>query len=413
MTIDRAKGSFPGASGSTDSAGRPAPSADGDAPRVVLAGGGTGGHLAPGVALAEALVRLDERARIFFLVAGREIEASFLGDGRFGWESLGDPSRGGGPLGKGWGVGRSFCRSFAVLQREKPQVMVGLGGGASVGPILASRVARRPRIVLLEQNATPGRATRILARLADRIHLAFPLPELSLPARVDARLSGNPVRSSTRPLPRGEAIRRLGLDPDRRTLVVLGGSQGARSLNARVTAAVGDLGPALAGIQIVHVSGRADEDCVARAYSARGVDGHVLAFCQDMGALYGAADLLLSRAGGTTVAEILQGRVPSILVPYPWHRDRHQFVNARRVEEAGLGVLVEEAHLGADFFRRVVIPRLHDVVRSSLPEGDAPVAAADIVARDVLELASASPVGRIIRGWRPETSGCETSRSRR
>ncbi len=313
--------------------------------KVIFAGGGTGGHLAPGVALAEALVSMDPHVEPLFLTCGREIESRFLDSTEFPSVSLGLRRPRWGALGASVSVTTSFLRSLReVSGRNRPALVIGLGGGVSLGPVLASFVRRRIPVVLLEQNAVAGRATRLLARFSDRVYASLPLVS-PLSARVDVRVLGNPLRPCTERKERLASLAQLGLDSNRRTLTVLGGSQGARSINQAMMDAAPRLSSLNSSLQVIHVTGVRDQEKCRESYAASGVLAKVHDFAPSMGAVYGASDLVLSRAGGTTVSELEAAAVPSVLVPYPWHRDQHQHHNARVLERRGCARIISEREL--------------------------------------------------------------------
>lgn len=298
---------------------------------MMIAGGGTGGHLFPGIAVAEAARRRDPMTEIVFVGSPRGIEARVVPNAGFALELLpGAPLRGLGVVGKATAVGalaRGTVGARALVARFKPDAIVGLGGYASAPAVLAGKLARVP-IVLLEQNAKPGMTTRLLARLADRVCVSFPDTVRGFPAGL-AVCTGNPVRIFAT----SATARQAGL-----TIAIVGGSAGAHRLN--------EAGPALRaaladvpGLRIVHQTGLAEEAAVRTAYAgAAGVD--VRAFITDMGAVYAAADLIVCRAGATTIAELAAQGLPAIFVPYPHAADDHQRANAEALVHAGAARMV-------------------------------------------------------------------------
>jgi UDP-N-acetylglucosamine--N-acetylmuramyl-(pentapeptide) pyrophosphoryl-undecaprenol N-acetylglucosamine transferase len=326
----------------------------------MIAGGGTGGHLFPGIAVAEAARRRDPETRIVFVGSGRGIEARVVPVSGFDLELLpGTPLRGrrvAGKLAALGALGAATVRARALVMRFAPDAVIGLGGYASAPAVLAARSRRIP-VVLLEQNAKPGMTTRFLARLADRVCVSFPETAAGFAAG-QAVVTGNPVRSFTAAATAPDAAPRPGL-----TIAIVGGSAGAHRLNE----AGPDLRAALAdvpGVRIIHQTGSADEAAVRAAYADRGAtDVDVRAFITDMGAVYGAADLIVCRAGATTIAELAAQGLPAIFVPYPHAADDHQRANAETLVRAGAArmVLDHEATGG----------RLGDEVRDILRSPDA------------------------------------------
>ena len=301
--------------------------------RMMIAGGGTGGHLFPGIALAEAARRRDPNTVILFVGSARGIESRVVPTSGFELALLpGAPLRGRKMTGKVTALGAlgaATVRARALVQRFAPDVVVGLGGYASAPAVVAGRLRRLP-IVLLEQNAKPGMTTRFLARLADRVCVSFPDTAIGFAAG-QAVVTGNPVRAFAAPTAAGTT--RTGL-----TIAIVGGSAGAHRLNEagpELRAALADV----PGLSIIHQTGFAEEAAVRARYAgAAGVD--VRAFLTDMGAVYAAADLMICRAGATTIAEVAAQGLPAIFVPYPHAADDHQRANAEALVRGGAARLV-------------------------------------------------------------------------
>ncbi len=346
-------------------------------PTVLLAGGGTGGHLFPGVAVAEAVLRTAPGSRALLAVTDRDrgsqhaaaccLEMVEVDSPRLPGRAVGYP-------GFGASLARAVARSLLLLRDERVSVVVGLGGYGSVAPVLAARLAGLPS-VLLEQNAIPGKATRMLSRVASATAASLPgIEQRGVRGRVE--WTGNPLRASV--LRTRAAHAELGLVPGVPVLGVLGGSLGARGMNARLLAAL----PALvktagapqvpvldagmprfaAGLQVIHATGGSDDDAraAAAAYAALGLRACVRPFFADMAAVYGTADVLLCRAGGTTVAEITAVGRAAVFVPYPHHADGHQRENARALVESGAAALLEEATMTPAAVVAALVPLLRD-----------------------------------------------------
>lgn len=321
---------------------------------IVFVGGGTGGHLQPGVVLREELLRRHPDWKLPFLLAGRAVEKSFVTPEATGLELF--PGRASRPA--PWRAdlyARAWFNAARFLAKAKPDLLVFLGGYVA----FIARFARlRAPMVLLESNVLPGRSARLAAPFAKRVFLQWlPPAEARLPDW-RARVTGMPLKFETLPGQR-EARRRLGLRPDARVLLVLGGSLGANAINERLLAGAADLAQQR-GLQLLHLTGPRDEEKVQHAYAMAGVDAKVLPFCDDMAACYAAADLVVARAGGMTVAEIAAAGRPALFLPYPHHADRHQEWNARVLVDAGAAWRVDEAATGADFVARHVLPKLAD-----------------------------------------------------
>jgi UDP-N-acetylglucosamine--N-acetylmuramyl-(pentapeptide) pyrophosphoryl-undecaprenol N-acetylglucosamine transferase len=321
--------------------------------RVLFAGGVTGGHIAPGVALAEAVLREEPGSQVLFASVDNRLERGMVVGRGLALQKV--TRRTSGAAATLLSLPGAWFRARKLIAAFNPDVVVGLGGSASLGPALAAVTGRRP-LVLLEQNAVPGRVTRRLARRAARIGSQWACATEALGPH--AVFTGSPIRSeilAARCRDRAEARRSFGLAPDAPTLLALGGSQGARPLNRALI----DAAPDLAGVaQVIHAAGEADAPAVRSAYEAAGVTAHVAGFLDAMEAAYAAADLALSRAGALSLAELVAVALPAILVPYPHARDGHQRANAAQAAEQGWALAVEQTDLTA--------ARAADMIRSLL-----------------------------------------------
>lgn len=326
--------------------------------RWVIAGGGTGGHVTPALALGEAIdARGDE---LLFVGSSQGLESRLVPAAGFDLELLPSEQVMGRSL---WGRtrgGLSILRSIGtarrVLRRFDAQAVISVGGYAAMPTALAARTQGRP-LFLVEPNAIPGRVNRLTARFARSVFVGFESTRDLLPARTESIPVGVPLRRSLE-----EAFERVASDrpsthPVR--LLVFGGSQGARQLNENVPPALAEL-PRDA-LEVFHQTGEADRLSVERRYAEAGVAATVVAFEHDMPARYRWADLAICRAGALTVAELALAGLPALLVPYPHAADDHQAANARALEEAGAAI-----RLGA---RPLEIPVLVRTLRELL---DAP-----------------------------------------
>jgi UDP-N-acetylglucosamine--N-acetylmuramyl-(pentapeptide) pyrophosphoryl-undecaprenol N-acetylglucosamine transferase len=300
---------------------------------VVFSGGGTGGHLFPGLAVAASLVKLDPATRITFAGSGREFERRLVAQAGYRYLAIDcrpfrlRPDR---LVSFILAHRRGLTQARAWLAAERPDVVVGLGGFASVPLAHAAAKARVP-LVLLEQNAVAGRANRWLAPHASLVCLAFDEARAGLP-RTAGRvlLTGNPIREG---FDRHE--RRNRNSAGARLLIVLGGSGGSRQLNTAVPQILALAGQRLAGWRIVHQTGPADAEAVGERYRTLDIDAETTSFVDDMPDLLSRANLVISRAGGTTLAELAAAGVPAIVCPWAAAAHDHQRCNAQVFERAG------------------------------------------------------------------------------
>jgi UDP-N-acetylglucosamine--N-acetylmuramyl-(pentapeptide) pyrophosphoryl-undecaprenol N-acetylglucosamine transferase len=322
--------------------------------RMIVAGGGTGGHLFPGLAVAE--IASAAGASVLFVGSRFGIESRVVPQTRFEFHAL--PVRGlrgrgwRGALQLAWQLPLSVLRAWRIVGAFAAEVVVGVGGYASVPVVVAAWLRGVPSI-LLEQNAHPGWANRLLGRLARRICTTFGAAESYFPAG-KVTLTGNPVRPfAAIPTPSADGF----------TLLVFGGSQGARRINDAMDTAAPRLRDAIPGLEIVHQTGTADRDRLAARYAELGVKASVHAFIDDMGSAYGCAHLVLCRAGATTVAELTALGKAAILVPYPFAADDHQRANAAELAERGAAVLILDHDLTGERLSETVLELAHDRVR--------------------------------------------------
>jgi len=335
--------------------------------RLLIAGGGTGGHLFPGVAIAEELRARDADAAICFVGTQRGIEARVLPE--LGWDlKLIEVSglKTVGLLGALRGLlrlPRALLQARRVVKEFRPDAVIGVGGYVS-GPVVLMARLRGVRTAICEQNSIPGLTNKLLGRLVRAVFLSFEESRRFFkPRRVV--MSGNPIRRTLlRDLAAGGPT-----TPDGAThVLVCGGSQGAVAVNELASAAL----IALAGetrLAIVHQTGERDREATAQRYAAAGVPAECHAFIKNMADAYRGAELVIGRAGATTVAELAIAGKPAIFIPYPSAADNHQELNAREMADRGAALMLRQAELTG--------PRLADALRPLLdPARRATMAAA-------------------------------------
>lgn len=331
--------------------------------RVLIAGGGTGGHLFPGVAIAEEVRARDADAAVQFVGTERGIEARVLPE--LGWDLALIQVSGlktVGVLGALKGLvrlPRALWQARRIVKRFKPDAVIGVGGYAS-GPVVLMARLRGVPTAICEQNSIPGVTNKILGKVVRRVFLSFADSRRFFKDR-KVELSGNPVRRQL--VASLTAAADAPRDPDAPlTVFVSGGSLGAVAVNDLASQALIELA-ATRRLTIVHQTGAADADKIAARYRDAGVAAEVHAFIKDMAREYGRADLLVCRAGATTVAELAIAGKPAVFIPYPFAADDHQTKNAREMAEAGAALSYRQADLTAATLRDAIAPLLDDADR--------------------------------------------------
>jgi UDP-N-acetylglucosamine--N-acetylmuramyl-(pentapeptide) pyrophosphoryl-undecaprenol N-acetylglucosamine transferase len=361
----------------------------------MIAGGGTGGHIFPGLAIAEALERSRPDTEVFFAGRRGSIEERVVS--RTGRPFLAVPSMGlrrkadVRNLAMPFVVAGGYAKALAVLSRRKPDAAVGTGGFISVPPIAAAVTLRVP-VLLQEQNSYPGLATRILSRWAGAVHVTFEETREHLPNARAIEVSGNPVRSGLALTDRAEARESFGLSPEAPVILAFGGSKGAVRINEAIKAALPRLREL--GAEFILQTGSGGAADMESAADAAGVRAVVKAFFDDMGQAYAACDLVVSRAGATTIAELTLLGKASILVPYPYATEDHQMKNARAMERAGAAVVIPDGELTGERLAGLIeglLSNRHQLAAAADAAGTlARPDAADRVAQAVLVLAGAA-----------------------
>ena len=311
---------------------------------AIIACGGTGGHLFPGIAVAEVLRQRGHEVLLF--VSEKEIDSLALSTrSQFRFEKLpvvGFPSvyspRIFGFI-KRFTESLSLCRS--IYQKFKPQVVLGMGGFTSTAPILAGRM-RGISTLVHESNAIPGKANRLAAKMVGAVLLGFKEAAQFFP-KVRTEITGTPIRTELKRLDKESARQKLGLQSGLTTMLVMGGSQGASGINQAMIKSL----PALRGaaLQVIHLSGTRDERFVSDSYRREQIPAFVAAFHHHMEEVYSAADLAVARSGAASLAELAFFGLPSILIPFPYAADDHQTRNAEIFARAGAAFILKESEL--------------------------------------------------------------------
>ncbi len=320
--------------------------------KIVIAGGGTGGHLFPGLAVAKALSAKDD-VEVVFVGTSRGIEASVVDRMGYRLEIL----RAGAMAGRGlsgkllaaWEVVCGVAGGLRLVRHMRPACVLGVGGYASVPMTLAAAALGVPTAIM-EQNVKPGAANKLLSRFARRVLVAFEHTAGYFPGRNVVR-TGTPVRGDL--VERFRALRQC-REAGRFTVLVFGGSQGARRLNEAVVDALPRLVDLAGSIRMICQTGKADFERVRQAAEASSLEVEVLPFIDDMAGAYSKADLVVCRAGAATIAELSALGLPAVLVPYPYAAGGHQDANADALVAAGAAEKIPDAEMTGEALVRVI-----------------------------------------------------------
>lgn len=320
---------------------------------MIIAGGGTGGHLFPAVAIAEEFLKRDDRNSVLFIGTEKGLEKRVLGDYGYPLRTIQVE----GIKGKGivrsvrslFRIPRSIVQSWSIIRDFSPHIVLGVGGYAS-GPVVITARFMGITTAIAEQNALPGFTNKILGRFVMKIFLTFPDKENMFPEE-KVVITGNPVRAEICGvrdiIEEGEEML---------TILVFGGSQGASSINRAVSESLPYLKDVKNRLMFIHQTGERDIAEVSKAYLNNGMDAAVSPFIRDMASAYRSANLVICRAGATSVAEITALGKASILIPYPFAVGNHQVLNARLLHDAGAARMILEDDLTGE--------SLADIIRS-------------------------------------------------
>lgn len=307
--------------------------------RLLVAGGGTGGHLYPGIAVAREAQR--EGWEVLFIGAEGGIEARVLPKEGLNLKTI--------RAGKYMGMGLAgkiktllslpsvVSSARGIIREFRPNAVLGVGGYASFPAVAAAKLSGLP-VVIQEQNAWPGLTNRLLGRFADAIAMGF--EEAGRFFVTKKAFTGNPIRPGLLKADRAAAMKRFGLDGARTTVLVFGGSAGAHRINSGIAGALSHLANMKGGLQFIHQTGEKDRDTVEQAYRQAGFTAAVESFIYDMDNAYACADMVVCRSGALTLAEVSALGKPAVLIPYPFAANNHQEHNARSFEKAGAAKVV-------------------------------------------------------------------------
>lgn len=326
--------------------------------KLVITAGGTGGHILPALAIARALKEKKPDTDILFIGTDRGLEEKLAAEYNIKFV----PLKAAGIKGKSLrsilsavSVNiRAFAGALKIVSSFKPDWVIGAGGYVTGMVVLAGRLTGA-RCAIQEQNSIPGLTNRMLSRFSQRIFLSFPDAARSFPAGKSI-VTGNPLRPEFQP---DDGIHK-------KTLLIMGGSLGATSINRAAVSALGLIKKSLNGFEIIHQTGGADAQWVKKAYEEKGIKVKVEPFIEDMASVFAKTKLAICRAGGITLSELSRMGVPAIMVPLPSAADNHQYFNARYIADAGGGWILEQAGLTPETLSEEIHKRLKDEEALSL-----------------------------------------------
>jgi UDP-N-acetylglucosamine--N-acetylmuramyl-(pentapeptide) pyrophosphoryl-undecaprenol N-acetylglucosamine transferase len=358
--------------------------------RILFAGGGTGGHLFPALAIAQEVKKIDTDCQIKFVGTRYGIEARMK-------DTIGYPlamiAIRGLPRRLSWGLLLfpvrlivSVVQAMRLCSRFRPDIVVGTGGYVSGPIIIAAAIKKIPR-VLQEQNSYPGIVTRKLASKADMVFIAYKKAGEFLPSDTKRMITGNPVRKSIMGGNRVEALKRFELHDNRKTILILGGSQGAHRINEAILRSLEYLDD---DVQLLWQCGKRDHKEVAARLNKKDFVISLFPFSDNMESVYAAADLAIARAGALTIAELTACGIPAILIPYPYATADHQTHNASEIVKSGAADMISDTDLDQTMLLQKAMEIIRSgrlkIMRDAAEKLGRPEAASEI-AREVLQLA--------------------------
>jgi len=363
--------------------------------RIIFAGGGTGGHLFPAIAIANKLKEM--------------IEPSGTADFRFVGTKKGIEYRMRDKLGYPLslitirGISRkgllsnllfpfmliiSIVQSIFILLRYRPHIIVG-SGGYVMGPVIMAAIAMYRRTVIQEQNSYPGLTTRKLSEKVDRLFLGFADAKKHLPILAETMITGNPVKSTIGNISKASARRDFGFDDDDKVILIIGGSQGASSINQNI---INNIDSLPEGVKLLWQTGQLNYTEIKTALGDNTGGHHVFAFTNEIEKAYACADIAIARAGALTLAELEASGLPAVLIPYPYAAENHQFKNAESFAKDGSAVIVEDRELAeynipayaADLLESGKIESMKMAIEKKKADRETP--AVDMIAAEILKI---------------------------
>jgi UDP-N-acetylglucosamine--N-acetylmuramyl-(pentapeptide) pyrophosphoryl-undecaprenol N-acetylglucosamine transferase len=350
--------------------------------RLIIAGGGTGGHIFPGIAVGKEILKRYPASEVLFVTGDRKIEGDILKDAGMKRVSITVEGI------KGRGLIKTikaavklpygFFQSLSIIKRFSPDIVLGVGG-YSAGPVCLAAWMMGVRTAIHEQNSYPGVTNRLLSGFADRVFVSFRDSGQYFP-KGKMRVTGNPIREPFLNKAKGTEER-----SGRFTILVTGGSQGASAINSVFIAALKKIKEKGLDPMIIHQTGQAGFENAVQAYRDNGLEGDIKPFIQDMPAAYGKADIVIGRAGAGTVFELAALGKPSILIPFPQAADDHQTSNARMLSDAGGARMIPQDELNPDGLAGVLTGFMEDSAALEKMSEQARKAARPDAAKDIAD----------------------------
>jgi UDP-N-acetylglucosamine--N-acetylmuramyl-(pentapeptide) pyrophosphoryl-undecaprenol N-acetylglucosamine transferase len=361
--------------------------------RCVIAGGGTGGHLFPGIAIAEAFFEKEMGNEVLFIGTDKGIETRVLAEGRFPLRTIqARPMRGRSFLEKIkvlWNIPMTVSEAISILKGFRPQIVLGVGGYAS-GPTLLAAFLLRLKRAIHEQNVVPGMTNHVLRWFSQRVFVSFEETKKYFPEKKTI-VTGMPVRREIFAclpcLPYRQAAGKEGVKKPREnrfTLLIFGGSAGARRINQKMMEVLGQLQEIKSSLKFIHQTGKEDIDLVSEAYQKGGFDALVKPFFDEMAMCYQISDLVICRSGASTIAELAVCGKAAILIPYPYAAHNHQFINAKQLVESGAAVMIRDEELSGPLLAKTILhlfnhPEERERMENAILQLGRPKAAQEIV----------------------------------
>jgi UDP-N-acetylglucosamine--N-acetylmuramyl-(pentapeptide) pyrophosphoryl-undecaprenol N-acetylglucosamine transferase len=384
-------------------------------PVIAIACGGTGGHLFPGVAVAEELQKSG--CAVALLVSPKEVDRQAMKTAPNSFEIVTLPAVG---LERGRNI--AFVRCFAqscraakkYFKKNPPQAVLAMGGFTSAPPVLAARFSGA-KTFLHESNSIPGRANRWLSWIVNQAFIGFPQAAGRLHNR-NVVVTGTPVRAQFQLREPAACRAALGMDPARPVVLVVGGSQGAGALNTLVIESLRPISCRAPGLQWLHLTGVSDAEKVRQAYAGQKLKAAVHPFLGEMELALGAATVAVSRAGASSLAELAAMRVPAVLIPFPAATDNHQFYNARAFDQAGAARLLEQKNATPETLAQLLLDLLENAasraqMQTALSRWHAPDAAERIAENILRTIESCKVVDESGENARPRAQGSASQRN--